>query len=370
MRKLHESGHAHPVSCVDCHDPGTMKLRVTRPGFINGIQALAASDAAVPHLPSIEQWRAGARARPYDPNVDAHAHGDALATSAGNATSSTTVRPRCRSPSPGDKGLRAEDTEKFWNETKFPDGEQFFDYKHAETRREDPEGPASGIRAVEPGHSRAQRRRLRRLPHAVHARRRDQGLGPLGAQPAAERQPRVPDVPSLLRRGNQVTRGRDPDPELRVAAAWRYCDRGPARRRRRPQSRLVRPRRSCRTRSSCSARRNGGSTSSPRRTRWVSTRRRKRRWCWAKRSTTHARVNWPRAGGASRRRRRSRQNSRRSLLVAFVPAAITGRAAPESSNARRGLRGPDPPNRSSRDPRHGPAAPASATTRRRGACRR
>ena len=29
----------HPVSCVDCHDPQTMKLRVTRPGFKNGIAA-------------------------------------------------------------------------------------------------------------------------------------------------------------------------------------------------------------------------------------------------------------------------------------------------------------------------------------------
>ena len=25
--KLHESGHAHPVSCVDCHEPKTMVLR-------------------------------------------------------------------------------------------------------------------------------------------------------------------------------------------------------------------------------------------------------------------------------------------------------------------------------------------------------
>jgi nitrite reductase (cytochrome c-552) len=30
----------HPVSCVDCHDSATMELRVTRPGFINGIKAL------------------------------------------------------------------------------------------------------------------------------------------------------------------------------------------------------------------------------------------------------------------------------------------------------------------------------------------
>ena len=43
--KLHASGHAQPVSCVDCHQPDTMALRVTRPGFVRGIQALAASDA-------------------------------------------------------------------------------------------------------------------------------------------------------------------------------------------------------------------------------------------------------------------------------------------------------------------------------------
>jgi nitrite reductase (cytochrome c-552) len=34
---------AHPVSCIDCHDPSTLQLRVTRPGFIEGIRALKAS---------------------------------------------------------------------------------------------------------------------------------------------------------------------------------------------------------------------------------------------------------------------------------------------------------------------------------------
>ena len=33
----------HPVSCIDCHDPETMQLRVTRPGFIEGIRTLKAS---------------------------------------------------------------------------------------------------------------------------------------------------------------------------------------------------------------------------------------------------------------------------------------------------------------------------------------
>lgn len=64
-------GKAHPVSCVDCHDPKSMELRVTRPGFITGIQKFAASTGDATHLPSIERWRKGSRARAYDPNVDA-----------------------------------------------------------------------------------------------------------------------------------------------------------------------------------------------------------------------------------------------------------------------------------------------------------
>ena len=30
---------SHPVACIDCHDPQTMQLRVTRPGFLEGIKA-------------------------------------------------------------------------------------------------------------------------------------------------------------------------------------------------------------------------------------------------------------------------------------------------------------------------------------------
>jgi nitrite reductase (cytochrome c-552) len=39
-RKLVE----HPVACIDCHDPKTMALRVTRPAFMEGIRALKASE--------------------------------------------------------------------------------------------------------------------------------------------------------------------------------------------------------------------------------------------------------------------------------------------------------------------------------------
>jgi nitrite reductase (cytochrome c-552) len=34
---------SHPIGCIDCHAPDTMALRVTRPGFIEGIRALKAS---------------------------------------------------------------------------------------------------------------------------------------------------------------------------------------------------------------------------------------------------------------------------------------------------------------------------------------
>jgi nitrite reductase (cytochrome c-552) len=33
----------HPVTCVDCHDPQTMAIRITRPAFIDGIRAYKAS---------------------------------------------------------------------------------------------------------------------------------------------------------------------------------------------------------------------------------------------------------------------------------------------------------------------------------------
>lgn len=34
---------AHPVACIDCHDPATMRLRVTRPAFMEGIKSYKAS---------------------------------------------------------------------------------------------------------------------------------------------------------------------------------------------------------------------------------------------------------------------------------------------------------------------------------------
>ncbi len=130
--QLHASGHAHPVSCVDCHDPATMGLRVTRPGFMIGIRALAASDAEVPALPSIAQWRAGSRAEPYDPNRDA-TRNEMRSFVCGQCHVEYYCGDKMTLTFPWGKGLTVDDAEAFWNETKFPDGKRFYDYQHAET---------------------------------------------------------------------------------------------------------------------------------------------------------------------------------------------------------------------------------------------
>ncbi|MFN0158906.1 MAG: ammonia-forming cytochrome c nitrite reductase subunit c552, partial [Bacteroidota bacterium] len=46
----------HPIACIDCHDPKTMDLRVTRPGFLNGIKVFMKASRGVDN---------------YDPNKSA-----------------------------------------------------------------------------------------------------------------------------------------------------------------------------------------------------------------------------------------------------------------------------------------------------------
>ena len=130
--KLHELGHGQPVSCVDCHDPESMAIRVTRPGFIQGIQRLAEGDAEVPHLPSIERWRDGPRDRPYDPNTDA-TRNEMRSYVCGQCHVEYYCSDKFTLTYPWGHGMDADATEKFWNEVEFEDGERFYDYKHKET---------------------------------------------------------------------------------------------------------------------------------------------------------------------------------------------------------------------------------------------
>lgn len=129
---IHQMGEAHPVSCVDCHDPKTMQLRVTRPGFINGIAALANSDDPVPHLPTVERWRQGSRNEPYDPNKDASRR-----EMRSFACAQCHVEYYCATKEtlffPWDNGLKVEQIEQTYDEHTFPDGTPFLDYAHGET---------------------------------------------------------------------------------------------------------------------------------------------------------------------------------------------------------------------------------------------
>jgi nitrite reductase (cytochrome c-552) len=138
---------SHPVSCIDCHDPQTMQLRVTRPAFLNGIKELAKHVAAelakeeakkpeernppLPHLTSIHQWarhwNKGDEKHDYDPNT--------LAT---RQEMRSFVCGQCHVEYyfkgekkivtyPWHKGLRVEQIESYY------DDQQFTDYVHGET---------------------------------------------------------------------------------------------------------------------------------------------------------------------------------------------------------------------------------------------
>ncbi|MFO0846676.1 MAG: ammonia-forming cytochrome c nitrite reductase subunit c552, partial [Gemmataceae bacterium] len=119
----------HPVSCLDCHDPKSMRLRVTRPGFLNGIRELAKGDAPVPHLPSVERWRKEKGQKPYDPNADAtrqemrsfvcgQCHVEYYFKGPGKVVTY-----------PWSRGLKADQIEAYYDE----DAKGFSDWTHAET---------------------------------------------------------------------------------------------------------------------------------------------------------------------------------------------------------------------------------------------
>ena len=124
--------NVHPVSCIDCHKPSTMDLRITRPGFLQGIADLAASEADTSIFPSIETWRKGSRKEPYNPNLSANRHEMRSFTCAqchveyycGNKMTLTF---------PWSNGLKAEDIEADWEQRTFRDGSEFYDYEHGET---------------------------------------------------------------------------------------------------------------------------------------------------------------------------------------------------------------------------------------------
>ncbi len=124
-------GGAHPLSCVDCHDPDSMELRVTRPAFIRAIGDLAASSAAVSHLPSIERWRAGGRNMRYDPNRDATRQ-EMRSFVCGQCHVEYFCGKGMTIFFPWAKGLKVEEIESLYADME-ADGKPFRDWVHAET---------------------------------------------------------------------------------------------------------------------------------------------------------------------------------------------------------------------------------------------
>jgi nitrite reductase (cytochrome c-552) len=126
-----EGGKPHPVSCVDCHDPSSMELRVTRPGFIAAIQKLAASQGEVPQFPSIDRWRKTDRKKAYDPNLDSTRQ-EKRAYVCGQCH----VEYFCGKGQtiffPWAEGLKVEQMEHLYDTTQVK-GRRFKDWTHAET---------------------------------------------------------------------------------------------------------------------------------------------------------------------------------------------------------------------------------------------
>ena len=111
----------HPVSCIDCHDAESMALRVNRPGFLNGIRALAQSDYPTPHLPSIERWRRDGKQGTYDPNKDATRQEMRSMVCAQCHVEYYFKGDKKLVTFPWDKGLKVEQIEAYYNEAGFKD---------------------------------------------------------------------------------------------------------------------------------------------------------------------------------------------------------------------------------------------------------
>ncbi len=111
----------HPVGCIDCHDPKTLALRVTRPGMLEGIAALASGDAPTPHLPSITRWREAGKKDHYNPNAMASRQ-EMRSLVCGQCHVEYYFTPDAKRVTyPWMYGLKVEDAERYYNERSFND---------------------------------------------------------------------------------------------------------------------------------------------------------------------------------------------------------------------------------------------------------
>ena len=102
---------SHPVACIDCHDSSTMQLRVTRPGFIEGIRAFKATQGVQNYDVNKQATRQEMRAYVCGQcHVEYYFKG-----------------PEKRLVYPWAKGLKVEEIQAYYDEA------QFKDWTHADT---------------------------------------------------------------------------------------------------------------------------------------------------------------------------------------------------------------------------------------------
>jgi nitrite reductase (cytochrome c-552) len=187
-------GEAHPVSCIDCHDPTSMKVRVTRPGFVIGMQALAQSEEPCRTCPAS---RNGAEATAPSPTTRTNSRPArrCARSPAASATSSTTAPQRTRSRSRGATASRSNRSRAFW-ENKHSSPTARSSWTTSTAKPVPPlQGTAPRVRALEPGRPRPRGRQLRRLPHALRTRRRNEAQQPQRRSPMENIEQRLPHVP-------------------------------------------------------------------------------------------------------------------------------------------------------------------------------
>jgi len=101
----------HPVSCVDCHAPESMAVRVTRPAFIEGIRVLKASQGIAD----------------YDVNRDATRQEMRTYACAQCHVEYYFSKPDTQVVYPWHKGVKVEEIESYYDEM------EFFDWTHGAT---------------------------------------------------------------------------------------------------------------------------------------------------------------------------------------------------------------------------------------------
>jgi nitrite reductase (cytochrome c-552) len=112
-----------------------MQLRVTRPGFLNGIARLAESSDPLPHLPSVDKWRKGDRKAVYDPNHLATRQ-EMRSFVCGQCHVEYYCGPKTTLFFPWNNGLKVEAIESYYDSYTFKDGHRVYDWKHADTGAE------------------------------------------------------------------------------------------------------------------------------------------------------------------------------------------------------------------------------------------